>query len=248
MGGFFMIQKLKDYTIRVKQKKYQRPVFITALITLAFLVGSNPGFAKKESTHQTQTVLGIETKATTPTPTVSPTLTPAPTAAPALKKVTPTITPRPTLTSVPIPTPTPTPSQSSTSTVTPTSTATLTPTLTSVPTQTPTPTITPTPTQISQSIEIAIDYGGKHANDTYTVAITPGETAWDAVKAALGLANLQYTDYGGDLGIFISGFNGVTAAANEYFDFRVNGVSSSVGISTYTCNNSDKLSFVLTSF
>jgi hypothetical protein len=66
--------------------------------------------------------------------------------------------------------------------------------------------------------------------------------------SAVGINNLQYTDYGGDMGIFITGLNGINAASNQYFEFRVNGVSSNVGVSSYKCNDGDKLDFVLTSF
>jgi hypothetical protein len=66
--------------------------------------------------------------------------------------------------------------------------------------------------------------------------------------AAVGINNLQYTDYGGDMGIFITGFNGINAASNQYFEFRVNGVSSTSGVSSYKCNDGDKLDFVLTPF
>lgn len=78
--------------------------------------------------------------------------------------------------------------------------------------------------------------------------VNPGQTAWEAVRAAIGIENLQYADYGGDLGIFISGFNGIAAASNQYYEFRINGTSSNVGVSSYTCNNEDKLEFVLTTF
>jgi hypothetical protein len=64
----------------------------------------------------------------------------------------------------------------------------------------------------------------------------------------VGIGNLQYTDYGGDLGIFITSFNGIAASSNQYYEFRVNGASSSVGVSSYICNVGDVLEFVLTSF
>jgi uncharacterized protein (DUF2164 family) len=75
-----------------------------------------------------------------------------------------------------------------------------------------------------------------------------GQKAWDAVIKALGIENIEYTDYGGDMGKFITSFNGIKADSNQYFEFRVNGVSSSLGVSSYVCNNADKLEFVLVNF
>jgi hypothetical protein len=174
----------------------------------------------------------------TPTPTVtvvpSPTIVVlAPSSVPAV--VVPTATPTPTPTSSVTPTPTPVPSSANTPTPTPTFTA------------TPTPTDTPTPTPAGLSVHVGIDYAGQKSADSYTVSVNPGQTAWDAVVAAVGISNLQYTDYGGDMGIFITGFNGINATGNQYFEFRVNGVSSMVGVSSYKCNDGDKLDFVLTS-
>ena len=74
-----------------------------------------------------------------------------------------------------------------------------------------------------------------------------GQSAWDAVVSAVGLSNLQYTDYE-SMGMFITGFNGINAASNHYFEFRVNGVSSNTGVSNYKVNDGDKLDFVLMSF
>jgi hypothetical protein len=170
----------------------------------------------------------------------------------------PTATPTPTI-SVSTPTPIPTntissPTPTITPTPTPAPTVTATPTPIPQPTNTPTPsplltpTITPTPTPAGLKVQIGIDYAGQKTSDSYTVSVNSGQTAWEAVSSAVGLSNLQYTDYGGDMGIFITGFNGVNAASNQYFEFRVNGVSSTLGVSSYKCNDSDKLDFVLTSF
>jgi hypothetical protein len=67
------------------------------------------------------------------------------------------------------------------------------------------------------------------------------------VVAAVGINNIQYTN-SDQYGVFISGFNGIVASGNQYFEFKVNGVSSNVGVSSYKCNDGDKLDFVLTSF
>ena len=128
-------------------------------------------------------------------------------------------------------------------TLTPTSTV-----LSPTPTPTSAPTATPTPTPAGLKIQIGIDYAGQKTADSYTTTVNPGQSAWDAVSSAVGSNNLKYTDYGGDMGIFITGFNGIDAASNQYFEFRVNGVSSNTGVSNYKVNDGDKLDFVLMSF
>jgi len=98
------------------------------------------------------------------------------------------------------------------------------------------------------TVQIGVDYAGQKNADSYSVTVDQGQSAWDAVVKAIGINNLQYTDYGGNMGIFITSFNGINAASNQYFEFRVNGVSSTLGVSGYKCNDGDKLDFVLTSF
>jgi hypothetical protein len=168
----------------------------------------------------------------------SPTETPGPTITPVLSQ-TPTLALTPTSVPTTTQTPTPTPVQV-------TSVPTQTPTLAPAPTDSPTPTQAPAPAGLN--IKIGIDYAGQKASDSYTTTVNQGQTAWDAVIAAVGKDNLQYADYGGNMGIFITGFNTINAASNQYFEFRVNGVSSTLGVSGYQCVNGDKLDFVLTSF
>jgi hypothetical protein len=93
-----------------------------------------------------------------------------------------------------------------------------------------------------------VDYAGQKSTDSYSITVNPGQSAWDAVVSAIGMDNIKYTDYGGDMGKFITSFNGIEASGNQYYEFRVNGVSSSIGASGYKCNDNDKLDFVLTSF
>ncbi|MEK9178402.1 MAG: DUF4430 domain-containing protein [Patescibacteria group bacterium] len=207
-------------------------LFVSLLFIPSIFVAPKNNLVTETNKEET---LGIASKVT-PTPT--PTITPSPTPVLILAK-NPSPTPTPTPTPL-IATPTPTPQQTSTSNPNPSPTAT--------PTPTPTPTVTPTPTPVSPSIEIGIDYAGQKSNDTYTIAITPNQTAWETVSSAIGIENLAYTDYGGDLGIFITGFNGINAASNQFYEFRVNGTSSNVGVSTYQVNSGDRLDFVLTTF
>lgn len=222
-------------------QKYKKVGIIGIFLVLAFLAGNTTGLTAHPHAAK---VLSAQTH-----------VIPSPTAVP-----TPTSVPVTIINNIYVPTPAteigslPSVVPSPTSVPTPTQVlATPTPTPSVVPTEaisTPTPTLMPTatPTPVAQTVTVAIDYAGEHAESTYTVAITSGETAWQAVKDAVGVSNLHYTDYGGDLGIFITGFNGVDALSNQYYDFQVNGTSASVGVSSYTVKNNDSIQFVLTSF
>lgn len=227
-----------------KLQKFKKAGIISLFLVLAFIAGNS---TTKEPVSHAQ-VLSAKTQ-------IVPSSTPLPV---------PTIVPVTIINNIIIPTQAPVLSTGSGSTVSPTPiySPTITPAITQapsisltispIPTITPTlivsPSLSPTPTPVSQSVEIDIDYAGQHTTSTYTVAITSGETAWQAVQDAVGIANLHYTDYGGDLGIFITGFNGISTDANQYYDFQVNGTSSNVGVSSYVVNDHDVLKFVLTNF
>lgn len=73
-------------------------------------------------------------------------------------------------------------------------------------------------------------------------------TAWDAIMAAIGEENLKYEDFGGDLGIFISGFNGVDAEGNHFWEFKLNGETAEAGVSKYMVQQGDVIEFVYSSF
>ena len=81
-----------------------------------------------------------------------------------------------------------------------------------------------------------------------TFEVEAGTTAWDAIKVALGEENLAFEDFGGDLGIFITGFNGVQAEGNHFWEFKVNGETAEAGVSKYEVTDGDVLEFVYSSF
>ncbi len=235
-----MVNTIKGIKINIPKNK---GLIVVVLLVLSLLIPSiiTPPYTeaiKKNDVlkivSKSQPQISVPAIIITPTPTISiPTLTPVPTG--EVLSPTPTVTPTPTSISAVTPTSTPAPQAVDTPTPTPT----LTPS--------PIPTETPTPTPAGLKIQIGIDYGGGK-NDSYTTTVSQGQTAWDAVSATVGLSNLKYTDYGKDMGIFITGFNGINADSSHYFEFKVNGVSSNTGVSNYKCNDGDKLDFVLTSF
>lgn len=240
-----LLHKVKSEVIENRRVSFVVVFAFLFLVFPAFVILSGDKNTREEQ-KKTEAVLGTEsiltpTRKPTSTPTLAPTVV-------ARRFVLPTLTQPPTPTTAQS---TNTSSSTSSDTSTPTSTPTPTPTqapITSTPTPTASPSATPTPTPQGNSVEISIDYAGQKIKDSYSINVETGQNAWEVIKKAVGVENVQYTDYGGDLGIFITGFNGINATGNQYYGFRVNGVSSNVGVSSYICNNADVLEFVLTTF
>jgi hypothetical protein len=97
-------------------------------------------------------------------------------------------------------------------------------------------------------VDVTIDYAGEGNKqaETKSASITNGETAWEVLESAIGAENIEYQDYGGDLGIFISGINGVKPKGDKFWLFKVNGEGSKVGVSAYKVKPGDKLELVIT--
>lgn len=221
-----------------------RRIILTAVIALIFMVPAVYVAALKINHEQSKTlqeqILG--TSATeSPEPTPTPTPTPSASPTPRDTRIAPTPTPSPVSSPSPSPSPTPTSASSSSSDNT-----------TSQPSPTPSPSPAPSPSPSPQAlvIEVKVDYSGfvEKSADTYTTNFSENQTAWTVVQAAIGTENLQYTDYGGDLGIFITGINGVVPTGNNFWLFKVNGESASVGVSSYIVQEGDKLEFAISSF
>jgi hypothetical protein len=98
---------------------------------------------------------------------------------------------------------------------------------------------------------VVVNFAGAPAEKptvTNRFAVAAESNAWAAVQQALGASNLTYKDFGGDLGVFITGFYGVEAAGNNFWEFRVNGASSEAGVSSYIVKDGDRLEFRYTGF
>ena len=81
-----------------------------------------------------------------------------------------------------------------------------------------------------------------------TYEVDAGTNAWEAIKQALGEDNLAFQDFGGDLGVFITGFTGVEAEGDHFWEFKLNGETSEAGVSKYEVQDGDVLEFVYSSF
>jgi hypothetical protein len=98
---------------------------------------------------------------------------------------------------------------------------------------------------------IVIDFSGAPAQRekvTLSFSVPSGRSAWLTILQALGPGNVSYKDFGGDLGIFITGFYGVEAQGNHFWEFLVNGESSEKGVSAYKVRDGDRLEFRYASF
>jgi len=98
---------------------------------------------------------------------------------------------------------------------------------------------------------VVIDFTGaptQKAKVEAPFAIASDGKALLAIQQALGSANVSTKDFGGDLGVFITGFFGVIAEGNHFWEFSVNGKSSDVGAGNYVVKDGDVLSFKYSSF
>ncbi|MPZ50883.1 MAG: DUF4430 domain-containing protein [Dehalococcoidia bacterium] len=98
---------------------------------------------------------------------------------------------------------------------------------------------------------IAVNFEGAgtpHAPISQPFAVEPGSSAFDALTQSLGESKIAYQDFGGDLGYQILGFDGVTLSGNQFWEFRVNGVSSEIGVSGYKVMEGDALEFRVATF
>ena len=97
---------------------------------------------------------------------------------------------------------------------------------------------------------VMVDFAGapsQRAPVSMPFAVAPGAKALDAIKVALGDNNVSTQEFSG-LGAFVTGFYGVQAQGNNFWEFRVNGESSDVGVSAYEVKEGDVLEFRYASF
>lgn len=104
----------------------------------------------------------------------------------------------------------------------------------------PTPIPTPTVTQVVKQVTVEIQGQG-----TYKVELKDGDNAYTVLARAASENNftLNTIDYGGSLGIMITGIGGVNAHDNYFWSFYYNGVASMVGASSQVVNDGDATSW-----
>jgi hypothetical protein len=111
------------------------------------------------------------------------------------------------------------------------------------------PTSTPNPCINRVCATTSVNFAGSgsnHADVQASCNVSAGSTAWECTKQALGVQNIQFKDFGGSLGIFISGLYGVTpdfGSCSCFWEFAVNGTASDFGVSGYIVRSGDALGF-----
>ena len=97
--------------------------------------------------------------------------------------------------------------------------------------------------------DVIVEVIGKDEQmETYTVSYSGDQTVLQILQKLQGenvTFTFVYQQY--DFGAFVTGINGyVPSSAEAFWEFKINGESSMVGISDYTVQPSDKIEFVLT--
>src|SRR4029079_3252584 len=94
------------------------------------------------------------------------------------------------------------------------------------------PTPNPCANRICASVTVNFaGSGSNHANVQASCNVATNAKAWDCIQQALGPSNLQFQDFGGSLGVFVSGLYGVEPDFGKcscFWEFTVNGASSNV--------------------
>ncbi len=99
-----------------------------------------------------------------------------------------------------------------------------------------------------ESVELIIDYGGAAEVDTFqAVPVTSGMSVFEVLETAAEENDfeLDYTDYGSELGVFVEGINGYFGGDGEWWQFWVNGEYQTVGMSGVTVSDGDTIEIKL---
>lgn len=112
---------------------------------------------------------------------------------------------------------------------------------------------TPQPTNQSEAQSVAslmIDYGDGRIKTYSDLSVNDQSTIFDVLKQAAEKNNidLQYKDFGGELGIFIETIDGVgkDPAQKKWWQFWVNNKYSQTGVGSYKVQAGDVIQFKFT--
>ncbi|MBM7652958.1 DUF4430 domain-containing protein [Neobacillus cucumis] len=98
----------------------------------------------------------------------------------------------------------------------------------------------------NQSSVTVLGLDSKEILPEKTITNGDNETATQALKAAVGNENVEFTDT--SYGPMLTGINGVKAEGTQYWAFFINGVSAQVGPDSYKVQTGDKITFRLTDY
>jgi len=101
--------------------------------------------------------------------------------------------------------------------------------------------------EVSETVLLTIEYGGGKDNTIDVVAMKAGDTVADALITNMehGGVQVQYKDYGGEMGLFIQKIGGVPsdedADNTKWWQFWVNGEYSNKGASSVMLKSGDEV-------
>ncbi|MEQ6377207.1 DUF4430 domain-containing protein [Bacillaceae bacterium S4-13-56] len=87
----------------------------------------------------------------------------------------------------------------------------------------------------------AIDGEGEEILPLTAVGFEEGDTAFDVLLDVVGEDQLEYST--SDMGVFLTGINGLVAEGDAYWSFVINGKEAGVGASSYEVKNAEDIMF-----
>ncbi|MEX0668647.1 MAG: DUF4430 domain-containing protein [Candidatus Saccharimonadales bacterium] len=101
---------------------------------------------------------------------------------------------------------------------------------------------------IQESVEISLNYGDGEDSEIYYAQYKSGMSVFEALESASELNDfeLEYTDYGGDLGVFVESINGYSGGDDKWWQFWVNDEYQTSGMSSVIVSSGDIIELRLT--
>lgn len=104
--------------------------------------------------------------------------------------------------------------------------------------------------EISMQVSISVDPGYKSEAKQYTATITQGVSMLALMQQLAAINNdFTFQTDNSNFGAYVTTINGVQAdSSSEFWNLKINGVDSTVGISDLLPQATDNIIFTLTSF
>ncbi len=104
-------------------------------------------------------------------------------------------------------------------------------------------------TQIEETITLSIDFGEEDGRIFSDIEFESGDSLFDVLSMLLAESEIEldYQDYGPDMGVFINSIDGIGGDdSGRWWQYRVNGEYGQVGVSQYVVQSEDFIEFKFT--